>query len=532
MQDVRDNRKMVKITRALVSVSDKSGLEELAARLQGLGVEIISSGGTGKYLQERGIAYTPIEKMTGNPECFGGRMKTLSFQVSSALLFRRGHAEDEAQAKELGIVPIDLVVCNLYPFEAVAKNSPDWDEIVENIDIGGPTMIRAAAKNHVSVGVVTDPAQYGAVIRDLNETGGHLRAALLQSLSLDAFRHTARYDGMIAARMEAEWNAERRSIMIAAEGGKTLRYGENPHQKSWVHADPFNAGLAGAVPLQGKELSYNNLLDADAAWRSCGDVAALGLEGYPAAVSIIKHLSPCGLALAKTPLDALALAWAGDPVSSFGGILCFNATVDADVAAWLADKFVEVIVAPGYTEAAQKSFAAKKSLRLIALPVYSGRDKSMMVRSISGGWVVQQEDEGADTAFNAVTGTGFPPEKSGLARFGVMACKHLKSNAIGLFKAEDKGLSMVGAGMGNPNRLVSMKQAVEKAQENGHKDLSGVVLVSDAFFPFPDNIAIAAGAGIRYIVQPGGSVKDKDVISACNDAQIAMSFTGRRHFRH
>ncbi|MBI1216681.1 MAG: bifunctional phosphoribosylaminoimidazolecarboxamide formyltransferase/IMP cyclohydrolase [Alphaproteobacteria bacterium] len=532
MQDAQGNDGLVKVARALVSVSDKSGLNELAEKLQSLGVEIISSGGTGKYLQECGIAYTPIEKVTGNPECFGGRMKTLSFQVSSALLFRRGHEQDEAQAKELGIAPIDLVVCNLYPFEAVARKSGDWAEIVENIDIGGPTMIRAAAKNYAAVGVVTDPSQYGAVIRDLNETGGHLRAALRESLCLDAFRHTACYDGLIAARMEDEWKAERRSIVIAGDGGKELRYGENPHQKSWVCADPFHPGLAGAEPLQGKALSYNNLLDADAAWRSCGDVAALGQADFPAAVSVIKHLSPCGLALAKTPLEALKLAWAGDPVSSFGGILCFNAEVDTDVAAWLEDKFVEVIVAPGYSAAAQEIFSGKKNLRLIALPTYTGQDKAMMVRSISGGWVVQQEDEGADAEFNAVTGTGFPPEKSGLARFGVMACKHLKSNAIGLFKAEDKGYSMVGAGMGNPNRLVSMKQAVEKAHENGHADLSDVVLVSDAFFPFPDNIVIAAGAGIRYIVQPGGSIKDKDVISACNDADIAMSFTGRRHFRH
>jgi phosphoribosylaminoimidazolecarboxamide formyltransferase/IMP cyclohydrolase len=516
----------VEIKRALISVSDKSGLEELAAKLHSRKVEIISSGGTGKFLQEKGIPFTPVEKVTGNPEAFGGRMKTLSFQISSALLFRRGHAQ------ELKIQPIDLVVCNLYPFQSVAQNSKNWDEIIENIDVGGPTMIRAAAKNYASVAVVTQPLQYGMVIRDLNETGGSIRSETRQKLALEAFRHTAEYDSLIALRMEREWGEEQRTISIAPHTGQPLRYGENPHQKSWVHADPFQPGLAGAVPLQGKELSYNNLLDADAAWRSCGDIAALAVKAYPAAVSIIKHLSPCGLALAKTPLEALETAWAGDPVSSFGGILCFNAQVGEDVAKWLGNKFVEVIVAPSYTEEAKKVFAAKPNLRILQLPVYTGTEKALMVRSISGGWVVQQEDEGADAEFKPATGRPFPAEKSNLARFGIMACKHLKSNAIGIFKATDKGYSMVGAGMGNPNRVVSMRQAVEKAHENGVKDLSDTVLVSDAFFPFPDNIGIAAAAGIRYIVQPGGSVKDKEVIAACNDSDIAMTFTGRRHFRH
>ncbi|HYD19507.1 MAG TPA: bifunctional phosphoribosylaminoimidazolecarboxamide formyltransferase/IMP cyclohydrolase [Patescibacteria group bacterium] len=522
----------VKISRALLSVSDKSGLEELARKLHSICVEIISSGGTGKFLAGLGVPFTPVEKITGNPEAFGGRMKTLSFQISSALLFRRGHAEDERQASELGITPIDLVVCNLYPFAEIAKNSKDWAEIIENIDVGGPTMIRAAAKNYASVGTVVDPAQYGMVIRDLNETGGHLRAETRQALALAAFRHTAEYDALISSRMEAEWGEEQRTLSIPARSGKQLRYGENPHQKSWVHADPFNAGLAGAEPIQGKELSYNNLLDADAAWRSCGDIAELGIPDYPAAAAIIKHLSPCGLALAKTPLAALEAAWAGDPISSFGGILCFNQPVGEDIALWLGNKFVEVVVAPSYSDAALKVFAAKPNLRLIALPTYSGQERAMMVRSISGGWVVQQEDEGADADFKPMTNRPFNGARGDLARFGVMACKHLKSNAIGIFAANDAGFSMIGAGMGNPNRLVSMKQAVEKAHENGHKDLSEAVLVSDAFFPFPDNIGIAAAAGIKYIVQPGGSVKDKDVIAACNDSDIAMTFTGRRHFRH
>ncbi|MFH1157722.1 MAG: bifunctional phosphoribosylaminoimidazolecarboxamide formyltransferase/IMP cyclohydrolase [Pseudomonadota bacterium] len=520
------------IRRALISVSDKSGLAELAAKLHSRKAEIISSGGTGKFLQENGIPFTPIEKVTGNPECFGGRMKTLSFQVSSALLFRRGNAEDLREAEKLGIRPIDLVVCNLYPFEDVAKRPHTWEELIENIDIGGPTMIRAAAKNYESVGVVTDPSLYGAVIRDLNETGGSLRPETLQKLALEAFRHTARYDAMIAAKMEEEWNEELKTLILSPKGASPLRYGENPHQKSWVYLDPFNAGIAGTIPLQGKELSYNNLLDADTAWRCCGDVASLRLNEFPAAVSIIKHLSPCGVALAKTPLDALQTAWAGDPVSSFGGVVCFNQEVGKEVAAWLDNYFVEVIIAPGFSPEALEIFAAKKNLRLLRVNPFDGTYKPPVVRSISGGWLLQQEDTGIDAEFKPATSMGIPPEKNALAKFGVMACKYLKSNAIGIFEATAKGFSMIGAGMGNPNRVVSMRQAVEKARENGHKNLSESVLVSDAFFPFPDNIGIADEAKIRYIVQPGGSIKDKDVIHACDEAGIAMTFTGRRHFRH
>jgi len=523
---------LVEVKRALISVSDKDGLEPLAKKLAEKGVEIISSGGTGKFLQGLGIAYTPIEKVTGNPECFAGRMKTLSFQVSSALLFRRDNADDIKQAAELKIQPIDIVVCNLYPFEETAKKSDDWAEIVENIDIGGPTLIRAASKNYKHVAVVTDPKQYGAVIRELNENGGKLSAQLREELARDAFRHTARYDGLIAAKFEEKTGAETKTVVLSPDGAVELRYGENPHQKSWVYQDAFNPGLAGATPLQGKELSYNNLLDADAAWRSCGDVAMFNLKQFPAAVSIIKHLSPCGVAVAKTPVEALELAWAGDPVSSFGGILCFNTEVGGDVAKWLGDKFVEVIVAPKYSKEALEIFAAKKNLRLIELKSYDGTYKPPMVRSISGGWVVQQEDTGADAEFKSATGEAFPENKSALAKFGVMVCKHLKSNAIGIFRETAKGFSMVGAGMGNPNRLVSMKQAVEKAHENGVTDLSDAVLVSDAFFPFPDNIGIAKAAGVKYIIQPGGSVKDKDVVAACDEAKIAMAFTGRRHFRH
>ncbi|MCK5518756.1 MAG: bifunctional phosphoribosylaminoimidazolecarboxamide formyltransferase/IMP cyclohydrolase [Alphaproteobacteria bacterium] len=520
------------IRRALISVSDKSGLEELAAKLHSMKVEIISSGGTGKFLQEKNIPFTPIEEVTGNPECFGGRMKTLSFEVFSSLLFRRGNTKDLKEVETLNIKPIDLVVCNLYPFEEVAKRPHIWDELIENIDIGGPSMIRAAAKNYKYVGVVTDPSLYGEIIHSLNEMGGFLHPDMLQKMALEAFRHTARYDAMIAAKMEEKWHKEIKTIILSPEGVSSLRYGENPHQKAWVYTDTFNAGIAGTTPLQGKALSYNNLLDADTAWRCCGDAGALNRHEFSAAVSIIKHLSPCGAALAKTSLDALQTAWDGDPISSFGGVVCFNQKVESDVAEWLNNYFVEVIIAPDYSPEALDIFSSKKNLRLLKVDSYDGTCEQSVVRSISGGWVVQEEDTGADTEFKQATKIKIPSEKKVLTEFGVMACKYLKSNAIGIFGETSKGFSMIGAGMGNPNRVVSMRQAVEKARENGHKDLSEAILVSDAFFPFPDNIDIAEEAGIRYIVQPGGSIKDKDVIQACDEAEIAMTFTGRRHFRH
>jgi phosphoribosylaminoimidazolecarboxamide formyltransferase/IMP cyclohydrolase len=520
------------IKRALISVSDKEGLEPLARKLHDQGVEIISSGGTGAFLTGIGLPFTPIESVTGNPECFGGRMKTLSFQVSSALLYRRDHAEDAAQAEKMGIRPIDMVVCNLYPFEATVKRGAAWPELVENIDIGGPTLIRAAAKNHEAVAVVTDPLQYATVLQTLGKNKGALTAALRERLALEAFRLTARYDAQVAAQFEERAGMEARTLVLTPHNANELRYGENPHQKSWIYKDNLHPGLASAVPLQGKELSYNNLLDADAAWRCCGDMATLRTGKRPAAVAIIKHLTPCGAALASTPLEALTLAWSGDPVSSFGGIVAFNKEVGVDIAEWLSERFVEVIVAPSFTPEALAVFSRKKNLRLIALPPYDGFDKFPVVRSVSGGWVVQQEDNGIDLSFSLVTGAAFPSGLSDIARFGIMACKHLKSNAIGIFSATDEGYYMIGAGMGNPNRLISMRQAVDKARENGHHDLSDAVLVSDAFFPFADNIDVARAAGIRYIIQPGGSLRDKEVITACNDAQIAMFFTGRRHFRH
>lgn len=521
---------VVKIKRALVSVSDKSGLDTLARALNDNGVEIIASGGTRKFIEECQVPCTPIEQVTKNPEAFGGRMKTLSFQVSSALLYRRDNEDDLKQAEELDIDPIDLVVCNLYPFEATANSGADWEDVIENIDIGGPTMIRAAAKNHAAVCVCTTPAQYDDIAQQVQASGG-VDMQTRQRMALEAFRHTARYDSAIANRMENHLDIEPKTPVIGVANAPELRYGENPHQRAWVVADPFDSGgIASTEPLQGKALSYNNLLDADAAWRSNGDIAALFGEKH--VVTIIKHLGPCGAAVAKDAQTALETAWAGDPVSSFGGIVCFNREVTKQSADWLNERFVEVVIAPSFARDALEAFATKKNLRLLAVPPHDGENLPQMLRAISGGWVVQDEDTGVDDTFEQATTAVFEDDKLELAKFGVMASKHLKSNAIGLFKQDGDVMSMIGAGMGNPNRVVSMRQAIEKAAENGHDDLSDAVLISDAFFPFPDNIEIAAGAGIRFIVQPGGSIKDKDVIAACEDAGIAMVFTGRRHFRH
>jgi len=527
------NNSLVKIKRALLSVSDKSGLDILAQELIKQDVEIISSGGTAKYIMNLGLPVTPIEKVTGNPEAFGGRMKTLSFQVASGLLFKRDSLDDLRQAEELGIEAIDLVVCNLYPFEEVAKRGGSLEELVENIDIGGPTMVRAAAKNFAHVTVSTDPGEYRELIDSLNENEGATNLTLRKKLSLQAFRHTGLYDSLIASELERENELEGKTLCLSPMRAQDLRYGENPHQKGYVYQWPLGNGLAQAKPIQGKALSYNNLLDADAALRSALDLHELAKPGpYKSVVTIIKHSNPCGAAMSETPLKALSLAWAGDPVSSFGSIICFNKTVEKDCATWLSNKFVEVICAPSFSEEALEIFAKKKNLRLIPINLDELNIFEPMVRSITGGWVVQEEDEGLDVDYKVVTDIPFEDSRMELAKFGTIVCKHLKSNAIGLFMKSEDGFSIVGAGMGNPNRLISVAQSIDKARENGVENLGEALLVSDAFFPFGDNIEATSKAGIKFIVQPGGSIKDQEVIDACNQTGTSMVFTGRRHFRH
>lgn len=521
----------IPIKRALVSTSDKSDLKEIASELHQHGTEIISSGGTGKYLESQGIPFTPIEKITGNPEAFQGRMKTLSFQVASALLFRRDSQEDQKQAKELGIEPIDLVICNLYPFDQVVQKKGSESELFENIDIGGPTMIRAAAKNFGAVCVCTHPSQYTLLITLLQANQGEIDLETRKQLAKEAFRRTAAYDALIANQLESLWGEELPTIHLSPLHARILRYGENPHQKGWVVEHPISHGLAGVVPLQGKTLSYNNFLDADVAFRCTREMLHLKNTTFPYAVSVIKHLNPCGAAIARDPLKTLELAWSGDPVSGFGGILGFSFQVDRVCAEWLNERFVEIVLAPSFSTEAKEVFSRKKNLRLIQISLENDFSE-LVVRSISGGWVVQTPDIGTDTDFSVKTKHPFPKEFYPLARFGIIAGKYLRSNAILLVQQSDDGMRVIGAGMGNPNRLISLKQAIEKAKENGIRSLSDAILISDAFFPFADNIDIANQAGIRFIVQPGGSLKDSEIIEACNKYGISMIFTGQRHFIH
>lgn len=523
----------MKLKRALISVSDKSGIGPLASILHSNGIEIISTGGTGNCLKDLGIPFITIEQITGNPEAFGGRMKTISFNVASGLLFRRDNSDDLKEAKQLGIIPIDLVVCNLYPFAEAVKKGADWNELIENIDIGGPTMIRAAAKNMDSVMVCTDPAQYAQMIEILEQKKGDFDQKTCREFALEAFRHTANYDAVISAEFEKRLQTTPVTISLSPVSAKKLRYGENPHQNAWVYPDGTASGIASATPLQGKELSYNNLLDSDVALRANYDLEKISSPGTDFAVSLVKHLNPCGLALASTQREALELAWSGDPVSSFGSIICFNHQVDEVSAEFFSDKFIEVIIAPGFSKNAQTIFSKKKSLRLLALPIKLPENE-MVVRSVSGGHLVQAEDAVLDQEFQNATGELFSNEALQLAKFGVIAAKHARSNAIVLVHQTGPDMFIAGAGMGNPNRLISTKQAVEKARENGftEDDFAKMILVSDAFFPFADNIELANEAGIKKIVQPGGSIRDNEVTLACKRHGISMVFTGRRHFRH
>ncbi|MBL6989492.1 MAG: bifunctional phosphoribosylaminoimidazolecarboxamide formyltransferase/IMP cyclohydrolase [Bacteriovoracaceae bacterium] len=523
---------LVKIKTALISVSDKSLLDELSNTLHSFGVEIISSGGTGRHLKGLGIPYTPIQEVTGNPEAFNGRMKTISFQVSSALLFRRDSSEDIAEAKHLGINAIDLVVCNLYPFLEVVKKNGDDEELIENIDVGGPTMIRAAAKNFKAVTVCTNPEGYDGLIEVLKKHNGHVDYQTRKDFALFAFEYTANYDLLIANALQKRWGSQKVTIGLDPSNATKLRYGENPHQMAWCYQNPTRQGLASVTPIQGKELSYNNLLDADSAMRCVFDLHNLTTDKFRSAVTIIKHANPCGAAISTDSLSALEMAWSGDPISSFGSIICFNTPVEEDVANWLQGRFVEVVIAPRFSAKALAIFTKKKNLRVIEIDLITQNFDDHMLRAISGGWVVQTEDLGLDVELKSATKNTFETHHNELAQFGIMVTKHLRSNAIAIVKSSEQGLYLIGAGMGNPNRIVSLKQAVEKAKENGHESLTDTVLISDAFFPFKDNIELAHSFGINCIVQPGGSIKDAEVIRACDEYNMKMVFTGRRHFRH
>lgn len=521
------------IERALISVYDKTGVAEFARELTSLGIEIISTGGTAMLLREAGISVRDVAELTGWPEMLAGRVKTLHPKVHGGILYQRGKAEDRKQAAEHGIVPIDLVVVNLYPFSATAaKPGVTPEELIENIDIGGPAMVRSAAKNFQSVGVVTDPADYAPVAAELHEKR-ELSLATRLALARKAYARTARYDGEIATELErlaANGNVTLHTldklperIHVVLERREAMRYGENPHQAAalYIPAGYPAAGLAGARQLQGKELSYNNLVDLDAAW-------ALSQEFCRPAVSIIKHNNPCGAAEQATLREAYLKALECDPVSAFGGVLAFNQILDGATSEEVAKLFVECIVAPGYDSAALEKFSSKKNLRLLEMP----RDPAPVeldIKRISGGVLVQEPDHQELNEAELKVATERAPtdaERRALL-FAWKVCKHVKSNAI-VFAREGQ---TVGVGAGQMSRVDSVKIAVIKAGTAGLA-LKGSVVASDAFFPFPDGVEEAGKAGAIAVIQPGGSVRDADVIAAANKLGMAMLFTGVRHFRH
>ncbi len=521
------------VERALISVFDKSGIVEFAKRLAALKIEILSTGGTAKLLREAGVSVRDVSDFTGWPEMLGGRVKTLHPRVHGGLLFRRRNAEDRKQAAEHGIAPIDLVVVNLYPFEATAaKAGLTTEELIENIDIGGPTMLRSAAKNFESVSVVTDPEDFERVAKEL-ESAGDTKLATRLELARKVFAATSRYDGLITTELERLATAsgnislEAKPVLpervhVALLRRQELRYGENPHQAAalYVPAGRKPEGLAAAKQLQGKELSYNNFVDLEAARSLAGEFSD------PAA-AIIKHNNPCGTAEQTTLREAYLKALACDPVSAFGGVLAFNRVVDAATAEEVAKLFAECIAAPGFDEKSKGIFAAKKNLRLLELPPGGLEpERELQLKRILGGMLVQQPDLGEiqESELRTVTKRAPTAEELHTMRFAWKVAKHVKSNAI-VFAKDGATL---GVGAGQMSRVDSVKLAVMKAQA----PLAGSVVASDAFFPFPDGVEEAAKAGATAVIQPGGSVRDADVIAVADRLGLAMVFTGMRHFLH
>jgi phosphoribosylaminoimidazolecarboxamide formyltransferase/IMP cyclohydrolase len=521
------------VERALLSVFDKTGIVDFARKLVALKIEILSTGGTSKLLRDNGVPVKDVSELTNWPEMLGGRVKTLHPKVHGGLLYRRNNPDDLNQAKEHGIAPIDLVVVNLYPFEATAaKEYLPPEELIENIDIGGPTMLRSAAKNFESVTVLTDPADYQRVAAEL-EASRDTTLALRLQLARKVFAMTSRYDGVITMNLERlalqgeEMEVQQKGglterVYLALRRKQELRYGENPHQAAalYIPAGHPATGLAAAKQLQGKELSYNNYVDLEAARSLVAE-----FEG-PAAV-IIKHNNPCGAAEQSTLLDAYAKALASDPVSAFGGVLAFNHIVDALTAEEVAKLFVECIVAPGFADRAQEIFAAKKNLRLLQLPQGGlEHDKELQLKRILGGVLIQQPDLGSLHGKDLKVVTKREPSAAELKdlKFAWKVCKHVKSNAI-VF-AKDR--ATLGVGAGQMSRVDSVKLAVMKSRH----PLQGSAVASDAFFPFPDGVEEAAKAGATAVIQPGGSVKDAEVIATADRLGLSMVFTNMRHFLH
>jgi len=533
---------MRKIARALISVSDKTGAIEFASGLASLGIEILSTGGTARLLREKGLEVRDVAEVTGFPEMLDGRVKTLHPKIHGGILAVRSNPEHQEQAVAHGIGFIDLVAVNLYPFEKTAARADvTFEELIENIDIGGPSMMRSAAKNFEDVTVVVDPVDYASVLDELRANAGSISRATRSRLSRKAFATTAAYDGAIAATLRkwAAANAEANSVGEAEIAGQPslpenlhlnfckladLRYGENPHQKAALYLDPAagGRGLAAAKQLQGKELSFNNLVDLEAAW-------CLVSEFSEPTTAIIKHTNPCGIASGATLADSYARAFSVDPVSAFGSVIAFNRPVDVATAEAIGKLFVEAIVAPAYEHAALERLSAKKNLRLMDMSTTAGDEYGLQFKTIGGGMLAQTPDTlGANAdAWRCVTERQPTDAERRALVFAWLVVKHVKSNAI---VYAQNGM-VVGVGAGQMSRVDSVKIGAAKARELGHS-LAGTVVASDAFFPFPDGVEEAARAGATAIVEPGGSVRDAEVIAAANRLGLAMLFTGERHFRH
>jgi len=522
-----------KIDRALLSVSDKTGLADFAKALRKHGVEIVSTGGTAKLLRDAGIAVTDVAEITGMPEMMDGRVKTLHPSIHGGLLAVRGNAAHEKALAEHAIPPIDLLVVNLYPFESTVEGGADFDTCIEKIDIGGPALIRAAAKNHASVTVVVDPADYPLVLAEMDANGGATTRALRKSLAARAFARTAAYDAAIAAWFAGKLGEKTpRTMAIAGRLAEVLRYGENPHQwAAFYRTGERHFGVATAVQVQGKELSYNNLNDTDAAY----ELVAEFDPKTTAAVAIIKHANPCGVALGATLAEAYGKALACDPVSAFGGIVALNRSLDEEAAREIVKIFTEVIIAPDASDEATAIVAEKKNLRLLLAGVLPDpKAEGLTFRSLAGGFLVQSRDN--DVAADLKVVTKRKPTDKELADliFAFTVAKHVKSNAI--VYARDG--ATVGIGAGQMSRVDAARMAAWKAADaaktQGRKQnlTQGSVAASDAFFPFPDALMVIAGAGATAVIQPGGSMRDDEVIAAADAAGLAMVITGMRHFRH
>jgi phosphoribosylaminoimidazolecarboxamide formyltransferase/IMP cyclohydrolase len=517
----------IKIRRALISVSDKAGIVEFARALLSHGIEILSTGGTAKLLQLNGLVVKEVGDYTGFPEMMDGRVKTLHPKVHGGILARRDIGEHVAAMEKHDIPPIDMVVVNLYPFaQAIAKPGVTMDDAIENIDIGGPAMVRAAAKNHAFVSIVTDPADYAGLLAKMKQSGGALSREDRYALAAKAFSHTAEYDGMISSWLTARdaSGAAREfpdRLNLQYRLAQTLRYGENPHQSAafYVERDPPRGTLAGFRQLHGKELSYNNIADADAAWECCRTFDA-------AACVIIKHANPCGVAIAESPLAAYRNAFLTDPTSAFGGIIAFNRTVDGPTAEAVSKQFVEVVIAPEYHPDALAVFESKKNVRLLALEAARELNRLDMKR-VGGGLLVQGSDAWDMAGMRVVTKRAPTKAESNDLVFAFRVAKFVKSNAI-VFCGN--GMTL-GVGAGQMSRVDSARIASIKAKNAG-LSLEGSVVASDAFFPFRDGLDVLAQAGAAAVVQPGGSVRDDEVIAAADEHGIAMVLTGMRHFRH